>query len=66
MFRFPDQPMAERMWAIVKHVRPEYYVGVLNNDPVLTECIRFGQKIQFHSDHVIDIDRKGDEGVDAG
>jgi hypothetical protein len=59
MFCFPDTLMGERMWVIVKEVRPEYYVGVLNNYPALIKGIRFGQKVQFHSDHVINIDRKG-------
>jgi uncharacterized protein YegJ (DUF2314 family) len=62
MFHFPDEPPDERMWVIVKDVRPGYYVGVLNNYPLIHGMrLRFGQKVQFHADHVIDIDRKEDQ-----
>src|SRR5262245_17720755 len=47
----------ERMWVIVKDVRPGYYVGTLNNDP-FTDCIRFGERVEFQPDHVLDIDPK--------
>lgn len=48
----------ERMWVVVEEVRPEFYVGVLDNDPYCTADIRSGQKVQFHADHVIQIWRE--------
>ena len=46
----------ERMWVQVTEVRPEFYVGELGNNPFCTDEIRSGQKVEFHADHVIDID----------
>ena len=40
-------------------VRPESYVGVLDNDPYCTDEIRSGMRVEFHADHVIQIDRIG-------
>ena len=47
----------ERMWVRVQHVRPETYIGILDNDPCCTGAIRAGARVEFHSDHVIDIRR---------
>ena len=47
----------ERMWVRVQHVRPETYIGMLDNDPCWTGAIRAGARVEFHSDHVIDIRR---------
>ena len=60
MFRIQDGEFmhVERMWVIVEEVRPEFYVGVLDNDPYCTAEIHSGQKVQFHSDHVIEIDHR--------
>ncbi len=60
MFRISDHDdeWVERMWVIVEDVRPEYYVGVLDNYSLFSEDIISGLKVQFHSDHVTDIDRK--------
>jgi len=60
MFRIQDGEFmhVERMWVIVEQARPEFYIGVLDNDPYCTADIHSGQKVQFHSDHVIEIDRK--------
>ena len=60
VFRIQDGECmhVERMWVIVEEVRPEFYIGVLDNDPYCTADIHSGQKVQFHSDHVIEIDRK--------
>jgi hypothetical protein len=33
----------------------EYYVGTLDNDPYCTDEIRSGMRVEFHSDHVIQI-----------
>jgi hypothetical protein len=56
-FHLLDDWPDERMWVIVKDVRPGCYVGVLNNHP-FTDCVRFGERVQFQPDHVLDIDRK--------
>ena len=47
----------ERMWVRVQHVLPETYTGILANDPCCTDAIRAGERIDFHSDHVIDVHR---------
>lgn len=59
MFRISDygEEWVERMWVIVEEVRPEYYVGVLDNDSLFSDEIICGLEVQFHSDHVTDIDR---------
>ena len=59
MFRieFDDEAHVERMWVQVAEVKPEFYVGVLDNDPDCTEEIRIGMRVEFHADHVIQIDR---------
>ena len=53
---FGDEAHVERMWVQVTAVRPEFYVGVLDNDPCCTDEIRSGMRVEFHADHVIDID----------
>jgi uncharacterized protein YegJ (DUF2314 family) len=53
---FGDEAHVERMWVQVTEVRPEFYVGVLDNDPRCTDEIRSGMRVEFHADHVIDID----------
>ncbi len=52
-----DEAHVERMWVQVTEVKPEYYVGVLDNDPCCTDEICHGMRVEFHSDHVIQIDR---------
>ena len=54
---FDDEAHVERMWVIVSEVWPESYIGVLDNDPYCTEEIRSGMRVEFHADHVIQIDR---------
>jgi len=57
-FRFPGDWPDHHMWVIVEDVRPErpgYYYGVLFDCPV-TDCIRFGERVEFHCDHVLDIE----------
>lgn len=58
MFRieFGDEAHVERMWVRVKEVRPEFYVGVLDNDTFCTDEIRSGMRVEFHADHVMQID----------
>jgi hypothetical protein len=57
LFHFPDDWPNEGMWVIVQDVKAGHYVGVLNNYP-LTDCMCFGERVQFQPDHVLDIDRK--------
>lgn len=54
---FDDEAHVERMWVQVREVRPEFYVGILDNDPYCTDEIRSGMRVEFHADHVIQIDR---------
>lgn len=54
---FDDEAHVERMWVKVTEVGPGSYVGVLDNDPFCTDEIRHGMRVEFHSDHVIQIDR---------
>ena len=54
---FDDEVHVERMWVKVTEVRRESYVGVLDNDPYCTEEMRSGMLVEFHADHVIQIDR---------
>jgi hypothetical protein len=61
MFRISDgeNVHVERMWVRVQQVKPETYVGVLDNDAYCTEALRVGMPVEFHSDHVIQIRRNG-------
>ena len=54
---FGDEAHVERMWVQVTEVRPESYVGVLDTDPYCTDEICSGMRVEFHADHVIQIDR---------
>jgi uncharacterized protein YegJ (DUF2314 family) len=51
-----DEVHVERMWVQVIEARPEFYVGTLDNDPYCTDEIRSGMRVEFHADHVIQID----------
>jgi uncharacterized protein YegJ (DUF2314 family) len=51
-----DEVHVERMWVQVSEVWPEFFVGLLDNDPFCTEEIRSGMRVEFHADHVIQID----------
>ena len=57
MFRISvgDEVHVERMWVRVQEVNPEFYIGVLDNQPYCTDEIFIGMKVDFHSDHVIQI-----------
>src|SRR5690349_2189589 len=54
---FGEEAHVERMWVRVAEVRPESYVGILDNDPYCTDEIHSGMRVDFHADHVIQIDR---------
>lgn len=45
----------ERMWVIVKERFPDYYVGILDNDPNCTTELCSGAEVQFKPEHVINI-----------
>jgi hypothetical protein len=53
-----DQVNTERMWVVVREVKPEFYVGELDNDAFCTDEIRSGMRVEFHSDHIIQIRRR--------
>jgi hypothetical protein len=52
-----EKVAVERMWVRVREVRPEDYVGTLDNQPYCTEAIHIGLRVEFHADHVIQIRR---------
>lgn len=47
---------AERMWVEVTNVESKHYVGKLASEPVITDGIDFGSRVEFHADHVIDLE----------
>ena len=53
-----DEVHVERMWVQVVQTKPEYYVGALDNDPCCTDDIRHGMPVEFHADHIVQIDRQ--------
>jgi hypothetical protein len=59
MFRFEEgsRQWVERMWVVVEQVRPETYIGNLDNIPHRAEDTELGSRVEFHSDHVIQIER---------
>ena len=59
MFRITvdDQVHVERMWVQVQEAHPEFYIGVLDNQPCCTEEICIGMIVDFYSDHVVQIRR---------
>ena len=60
MFRFKasTEVPVERMWVKVEEVRPESYLGVLDNEPYFTKEIRLGLRLEFSPDDVIQIRRR--------
>lgn len=50
-----DDISVERMWVEILDEREGFYVGKLDNDPLGSECVKCGQKVNFQSCHVIDI-----------
>lgn len=54
----------ERMWVSVRRVRGDRCVGALANDPVGIPRLRWGSRVDFGLEHVIDIDRPAN-GVDS-
>lgn len=52
-----DKNFIERMWVRVTDVMPELYNGRLMNDPFCTHELKCGMAVQFHSDHIIAIQR---------
>lgn len=54
---FDEEAHVERMWVRVSEVNLKSYVGVLDNDPYCTDEIRIGMRVEFHADHVIQIER---------
>ena len=61
MFRFRDgsDEWVERMWVLVEQVRPETYIGSLDNIPHQAAEPDLGARVEFHSDHVIQINHAG-------
>lgn len=52
-----NEAHVERMWVQVREVGTVFCAGILENDPYCTEEIRSGMRVEFHADHVIQIDR---------
>jgi hypothetical protein len=59
LFHFIDgsDEWVERMWVLIEQVRPETYIGSLDNIPHQSADIELGAHVEFHSDHVIQIER---------
>ena len=49
----------ERMWVRVTKVNSESYLGALVNDPFCTHELKCGMEVQFHSDHVVQVQDDG-------
>lgn len=47
----------ERMWVKVKKHKGKKLIGVINNEPVLIEDVKFGDKVEFEPKNIIDIMR---------
>jgi hypothetical protein len=52
----PEHPSAERMWVIIDSIDNDKFVGHLDNEPFYTEDLKVGDRIEFESKHIIDID----------
>ena len=52
--RFHSNSYTEKMWVIVKKIRLNNLIGILNNDPVLVD-MKCGDKIKFTLDEVLDV-----------
>ncbi|WP_373033752.1 DUF2314 domain-containing protein [Sulfurovum sp.] len=50
-----DEVSVERMWVQVTKTHKFYYEGVLDNVPTGSECVNYGQTVNFKSCHVIDV-----------
>ena len=57
-------PMDERMWVMVTSIDGRKYFGKLHNEPrsFRAAVLKYGQKIEFESRHILDIIRKEEEG----
>jgi hypothetical protein len=54
-----DNIQGERIWVRVAGRVGDTYVGTLGNDPFII-AKRFGDRVHFRAEHVIDITRKGE------
>jgi len=50
-----DELSVERMWVRVTKTHPDFYEGVLDNEPNGSDCVVYGQIVYFQSCHIIDI-----------
>lgn len=50
----PDTPRAERMWVLVSEVIDgEIFKGILDNEPIYIQDLKFGDLIEFKACHII-------------
>ncbi len=47
--------VVERMWVIIEKKIGNFYIGILDNDPLADVYLQCGDKIYFKSRHIIDI-----------
>lgn len=45
----------ERIWVRVTKISPRGFTGRIDNDPIVVPGLRYGKKIRFRSEHIIDI-----------
>jgi len=57
-FRFRDSDgrvLGERMWVMVTAAKEGQYVGVLRNDPLLSDALGYEDVVTFSGEHVADV-----------
>lgn len=47
--------MSERMWIIITEINGENFTGILDNEPYYLKTIKYGDKVVFKSENIIDI-----------
>lgn len=54
--KFTDENGSEYMWVKVTVVDKEKgeYEGILDNDPVIVECVKYGDNVSFKKDDIFD------------
>jgi uncharacterized protein YegJ (DUF2314 family) len=56
----PDDEPVERMWVLIKERNGDRFVGGLENDPVSTDALKSGERVEFELRHIIDVMSPGD------
>jgi uncharacterized protein YegJ (DUF2314 family) len=48
-----DKRMTERMWVIITKAKYPNYEGTLDNNPLFIDTIKYGDKIKFHANNIV-------------